>query len=145
MAGVKGMRGTGSKPGERRGGRQKGTPNKVQKVRTFREALAAHGCVIEEQIASMLADRTIHPEHRARLITMVLPYLLPPLKAVDPAGHLTVAQATALLEALATHFRQVLQRYVSDPVVVTAILAEARHEFSGSPGTQALLLPATAP
>lgn len=96
----------GSKPGERRGGRQKGTPNK----RTIRDrdALVAY---LEQAaqadpmahpvrlLVSVMTSRTAVTSERVHAATALLDRILPKLKAVeisgDPDKPLTLTDATA--------------------------------------------------
>jgi hypothetical protein len=94
----------GSQPGERRGGRQKGTPNKRSIIKT-REALWAY---IEEQCAlgkaanpfQVLVDTMVNdPLQRIQCANAIADRLLPKLKAVeisgDPDRPITLTDATA--------------------------------------------------
>ena len=71
----------GSEPGERRGGRQKGTPNR----RTFdvMEKLAALGCDPVEGMARIAMDETNPADLRGRMFAELAAYVAPKRKAVD--------------------------------------------------------------
>jgi len=112
----------GSQPGQHRGGRQRGTPNK--RSTELLHALEAHGCVMAEQIAGLFRDPAITGELKLDLLAKVLPYLYPQRKPIDPDGYLSAEQAAVMLGAQATKFRDALQRYISDAATVTLILDE---------------------
>lgn len=67
----------GSKPGERRGGRKKGTPNRASKVRE--EIIAAQGITPLEYMLSVLRDRNADPAARMDAAKGAAPYVHPRL------------------------------------------------------------------
>src|SRR5688572_8513947 len=71
----------GSQPGERRGGRQKGTPNK----RTLEviERLAQLNCDPVEGLARLAMNSRLNPELRLRAYAELLPYCFPRRRAVE--------------------------------------------------------------
>ena len=76
----------GSKPGERRGGRQKGTPNK--KTTAIQDKLDKHGCDPIEQMAK-LAMECIAEGDRATatgLLKELAQYVVPKRKAIEVSG-----------------------------------------------------------
>ena len=89
----------GAQPGERRGGRSAGTPNK--RTAEVRERLDALGCDPLEGLAKIAADPTIDIALRARCYADLLPYVYPKRKTVELTAdqqapfilHITEAQA----------------------------------------------------
>jgi hypothetical protein len=71
----------GSKPGERRGGRQKGTPNRASTE--ISEKLAALGCDPIAGMAQLAMDPTNSPELRGRMFAELAPYAFPKRKAIE--------------------------------------------------------------
>jgi hypothetical protein len=74
----------GSNPGERRGGRQKGTPNK--KTRAFMESVEASGLVPLEYMLAVMRDETAPPERRDEMAKAAAPFVHPRLAAVKVQG-----------------------------------------------------------
>jgi hypothetical protein len=70
----------GSKPGERRGGRQKGTPNKVNALK--RAEIAASGELPLDYMLRVMRDETVDPERRDQMARSAAPYLHAKLQAV---------------------------------------------------------------
>ena len=76
---------SGSQPGEHRGGRAPGTPNK--RTAELVERLAELECDPVEGLVSIAADPSTDPALRARVYADLLPYLYPKRKAVELSGH----------------------------------------------------------
>ena len=113
------------------GGRTKGTPNK--RSLALRQALEAHGCDLAEEIAGLLQDPDVQQSLKADLLSKLIPYVYPQLRPVDPDGVLTPEQASGMLGAQATRFRDALHRYVSDQTIVARVLDDLRtHTTNGS-------------
>jgi hypothetical protein len=76
----------GSKPGERRGGRKKGTPNKV----TLQKAaeIAASGLTPLDYMLSVLRDEEQPPERRDDMAKAAAPYCHPKLAAIEHGGRI---------------------------------------------------------
>ena len=74
----------GSRPGERRGGRQRGTPNRA--TLAVAERLAALGCDPIEGMARLALDPTNAPELRARMFAELAQYVAPKRKAIEASG-----------------------------------------------------------
>src|SRR5918911_2245956 len=74
----------GSKPGERRGGRRRGSPNR--RTAEVAERLAALGCDPIEGMASIAMDPSNTPELRARMFAELAQYVAPKRKAVEHSG-----------------------------------------------------------
>jgi hypothetical protein len=70
-----------SKPGERRGGRQRGTPNRASTE--ISEKLAALGCDPIAGMAQLAMDPSNSPELRARMYAELAPYVFPKRKAIE--------------------------------------------------------------
>ncbi len=78
------MAGKGSAPGERRGGRQKGTPNKV--TLDVAAKLAELGCDPFEGMAKIAMDPEASLELRGRMYAELAQYIGPKRKAIEVAG-----------------------------------------------------------
>jgi hypothetical protein len=99
----------------------------------LRQALEAHGCRLEEQIAGLLLDPTAEWSLKADLLMKLVPFVFPQLKPVDAEGTLTPEQASGMLGAQAVRFRDALQRYSADPTLVTQVLNDLRtHTTNGA-------------
>jgi hypothetical protein len=75
-----------SSPGERRGGRQKGTPNKV--TQEIVEKLRALGCDPLEGMARIAMDPESKPELRLKAYVELAQYVAPKRKALEMTGDL---------------------------------------------------------
>ena len=71
----------GSKLGERRGGRQKGTPNRATAVR--QAEIAASGETPLDYMLRVMRDETADPSRRDDMARAVAPYVHPKLAAVE--------------------------------------------------------------
>jgi hypothetical protein len=122
----------GAKPGHKKvGGPRAGTPNK--RSLALRQALEAHGCRLEEQLAGLLTDPAVEAPLKAEVLTKLLPYVYPQLRPVDPEGVLTADQAAGMLGAQASKFRAALRRHVSDEATISTILEDLRvHATNGA-------------
>lgn len=78
------MRRGGAKPGERRGGRQKGTPNK--RTQAVTKILATVGCDPIEGMARIAMDETAELGIRAQMYKELAQYVAPKRKAVQITG-----------------------------------------------------------
>jgi hypothetical protein len=75
----------GSKPGERRGGRQKGTPNKAS---ARRETLVAEGGATPlDYLLSVMRDENRDGRDRLEAAKAAAPYVHPKLAAMTLAGN----------------------------------------------------------
>ncbi len=74
----------GSAPGERRGGRQKGTVNKRTIVE--REQLEASGEMPKEYMLRVMRDPTVDHDRRDRMAKDVAPYVHPKLANTEHTG-----------------------------------------------------------
>lgn len=84
----------GSKPGERRGGRQKGTPNAKNAERIAQAE--ASGLMPLEFMLSMLRDVNQSDDNRMWAAEKAAPYVHAKLSAVEMSGSLTVNHEDAL-------------------------------------------------
>jgi hypothetical protein len=113
----------GSKPGERRGGRQKGTPNK--KTVAAMQAAEEAGRVLAENLGdkcfpgdahalamALYKDTTQPIEIRLEALKAALPYEKPRLSAVEHSGSIgtTQEQGLSLLERLAAEEKAKAQK-----------------------------------
>jgi hypothetical protein len=78
------MAGGGAKPGERRGGRQRGTPNK--RTLEVAERLAALRCDPITGMARIAMNRKNPVELRARMFAELAQYIAPKRKALEHSG-----------------------------------------------------------
>ena len=78
----------GSKPGERRGGRQKGTRNKATAAREAE--IAASGLTPLDFMLNLLRDKNSSPEDRKWAASTAAPYVHPRLAAVEHSGDMTI-------------------------------------------------------
>jgi len=74
----------GSKPGERRGGRKRGTPNKRSIAQV--EAAEAGGVMPLEYLLSILRDPTESADRRMHAAMAAAPYCHARLKAIEHRG-----------------------------------------------------------
>ncbi len=75
---------SGSQPGERRGGRQKGTPNRATAAR--QAEIAASGETPLDYMLRVMRDETADPSRRDDMARAVAPYVHPKLAAVEQTG-----------------------------------------------------------
>ncbi len=87
----------GSKPGERRGGRGKGTANK--RTREIANKAAAEGLTPLEYMIAVMRDEAAEPDRRADMAKAAAPYMHPRLQMIqgDPAKPLLAAQKINVL------------------------------------------------
>lgn len=81
------MAGKGSRPGEHRGGRKKGTPNKG--TVDIQERLARLKCDPIEGMAKIAANPKITPELRGRMYAELAQYVAPKLRASEQIVEIT--------------------------------------------------------
>ena len=74
----------GAKVGERRGGRQKGTPNK--KTIAVAEKLAVLGCDPIKQMGQIAMDERVEVSVRVQVLKELCQYVAPKRKAVEVTG-----------------------------------------------------------
>jgi hypothetical protein len=74
----------GSAPGERRGGRKKGTPNK--RAVEVTERLAELGCCPIQGMARLAMDQANAPELRGRMYSELAGFVAPKRRAVEHTG-----------------------------------------------------------
>jgi hypothetical protein len=74
----------GAKTGERRGGRQKGTPNKATLAVT--EKLAALGCDPIKQMGQIALDERVEVGLRVQVLKELCQYVAPKRKAMEVTG-----------------------------------------------------------
>lgn len=74
----------GSKPGERRGGRQKGTPNKATAAKA--EAIAASGLTPLDYMLSVMRNEQNTTDIRLDAANKAAPFVHPKLAAVEHSG-----------------------------------------------------------
>ena len=76
------MAGKGSRPGERRGGRKKGTPNKATTAASIQAEIAASGEKPLDYMLRVMRDETAEPTRRDAMARAAAPYVHPALAAV---------------------------------------------------------------
>jgi hypothetical protein len=74
----------GAKLGERRGGRQKGTPNK--RTIAVAEKLEALGCDPIQQMGQIAIDERVEVNVRVQVLKELCQYIAPKRKAVEVTG-----------------------------------------------------------
>jgi hypothetical protein len=115
----------GAKVGHKKvGGRKQGTPNK--RSLALRQALEAHGCRLEEQIAGLLTDPAVEQTLKADLVAKLLPYVYPQLRPVDPDGYLSPEQAAGMLGAQVNKLKEALQRHGAPESLIADVLDDLR-------------------
>jgi hypothetical protein len=85
----------GSKPGERRGGRQKGTPNKVNALK--RAEIAASGELPLDYMLRVMRDENADSERRDHMARWAAPYLHAKLQAVVQTDDCKDAQTITIV------------------------------------------------
>lgn len=113
----------------RRGGRQKGTPNK--RSVEFLQGLLAHECNPTAAIAALMQDPALGAKEKMDLWTILLPYCYPQFKAIDPDGYLTVDQAAGMIGATIARLKQALGQHVTDASTYMAILEAVTPHANG--------------
>lgn len=84
----------GSKPGERRGGRQKGTPNRTTAERQRR--IAESGSTPLDYLLSLMRDESQSCDVRFEAAKAAAPYVHPRLSAIEHSGDLKVTHEDRL-------------------------------------------------
>jgi hypothetical protein len=74
----------GSLPGERRGGRQKGTPNRASAAKA--DEIAASGMTPLDYLISVMRVETATPPERLEAAAKAAPYVHPRLSAIEYTG-----------------------------------------------------------
>lgn len=89
----------GAKPGERRGGRQKGTPNKVTaELKQMAAELGKDGATPLSMMLEVMRDETKDLRLRLEAAKAAAPYMHARLSAVELTGSLRVSHEDALAE-----------------------------------------------
>ena len=81
------MAGRGSRPGERRGGRQRGTPNR--RTVEVTERLAELGRDPIEGMTRLAMDESLDPAPRGRMFSELAQYVAPKRKAIEHSDDTT--------------------------------------------------------
>ena len=85
----------GSAPGERRGGRQKGVPNKrTAFVRQAADLALQSGDTPLDYLLSVMRDGEAPVEQRLEAAKAAAPYVHPKLSAIDHSGQLGIREMT---------------------------------------------------
>lgn len=87
---------SGSKPGERRGGRKAGTPNKATAAKAAE--VAASGLTPLDYMLSIMRDEENPKDMRLDAANKAAPFVHPKLAAVEHSGGLTFSHEDALDE-----------------------------------------------
>ena len=74
----------GSKPGERRGGRKKGTPNKANAQ--LQAEIAASGETPRDYMLRIMRDETVEPARRDDMAKAAARYVHPTFAAIEHTG-----------------------------------------------------------
>ena len=96
----------GSLPGERRGGRQSGTPNQATGARAA--AIAASGLTPLDYLISVMRDEDAPRAERMQAAVKAAPYVHPRLAAIEDSGPIEVEPEIDLME-LTDEERDMLQ------------------------------------
>src|ERR1700738_5549555 len=80
------MAGRGSKPGERRGARKRGTPNKATTAAAIRAEVAASGEIPLDYMLRVMRDETAELTRRDAMAKAAAPYVHPSLASVRHGG-----------------------------------------------------------
>lgn len=83
----------GSKPGERRGGRKPGTPNRATQEQ--RDEIMASGLTPLDYMLSILRDGEADPDKRFEAAKAAAPYVHPRLASTEVKGDLTINDVSA--------------------------------------------------
>jgi hypothetical protein len=85
----------GSAPGERRGGRQKGTPNKrTAFVRQAADLALQSGDTPLEYLLAVMRNDAVPAEQRLEAAKAAAPYVHPKLSSIDHSGQLGLREMT---------------------------------------------------
>lgn len=76
----------GSRPGERRGGRKPGTPNRVTAAKAA--AIAVSGLTPLDYMLSVLRDESADRHERMEAARNAAPYIHPKFASLEHSGHL---------------------------------------------------------
>jgi hypothetical protein len=87
----------GSRPGERRGGRKKGTPNRD--TAALQEAVAASCETPLEYMLRVIRDPTVNPLRRDNMAAKAAPYIHSQLKSIEHKGVGEVRRPAELTDA----------------------------------------------
>ena len=85
------MAGGGAKPGERRGGRKPGVPNR--RTVEVAEKLAELACDPIRGMAMLAMDTSVCPELRGRLYSELAQYVAPKRKAIEHSADMPALEA----------------------------------------------------
>jgi hypothetical protein len=86
--------GRGSRPGERRGGRKKGSRNK--RTRIIAEQARAEGITPLEYVLRIMRDEKADPRERFQAAVSALPYVHPRLAAIEHGGSVDIGYGAEL-------------------------------------------------
>ena len=86
----------GSKPGERRGGRRKGVPNKASAAKA--EAIAASGLTPLDYMLSVMRDEANPSDMRLDAAHKAARFVHPALAAIEHSGGVAISHEAALDE-----------------------------------------------
>ncbi len=86
----------GAKPGERRGGRSKGTPNRTNSY--VSDILAEMGCCPFRGMAEIAMNESYDPELRGSMLGKLAPYVAAQLKSIEVKTDPDAASAVSLVD-----------------------------------------------
>src|SRR5512147_2018777 len=98
----------GSLPGERRGGRQKGTPNRATSAKAA--AIAASGLTPLDYLLSVLRDDTAPRAERMEAAAKAAPYVHPRLAAIEHTANTIPVEPPLDLSKMDREEREKLRR-----------------------------------
>ena len=109
------MAGGGSKPGERRGGRKHGTPNRASAAR--QAEVAASGITPLDYMLKVLRDENADPHQRFEAAKSAAPYIHPKLANIqhgndsnNPLNTVTDADRIAVIKAFLAENPDILKQ-----------------------------------
>lgn len=133
----------GSKPGERRGGRKRGTPNKRTEdlVERLSEAMGADWCPIVA-LARIADDPGTSLDMRVRCLSEVAPYLQPKRRAIEHGASASLEDLMSM--SLADEMKAARERVAAGRVAEAKPLP-SRPVTHDAPASASLPPPAAAP
>ena len=112
----------GAPKGVRRGGRAKGTPNKLSQ--DISAKLLRLKCDPLTGMVKLIHDKDTDASIKARLYIELAQYVYPKRKALDPEDTLTTQQAQMMMQQYFNLFQMVLLRHVTDRNLATTIFSD---------------------
>jgi hypothetical protein len=115
---------SGSKPGEHRGGRKRGTANTSSQE--LRQALLDAACSLPNTIAEILANEETVDSIKIGFLTVLLPYLYPKLATIDLDGYMSCEDVAGMMGQLSLRFRDAMMSAGIDHQVIAEVLDQVQ-------------------